>query len=880
MELEVTKAKVESRPGAAAKTETDAETEVDPSRLVAAGGQEVDFARDIAPILESKCIQCHGPEKPKGRFRLDNRESALKGGSQGIAVIPGNSADSPLIHFVARMVPDMEMPPEGKGEPVTPGEIALLRAWIDQGLKWDGDGASARSLEFTISPTAQWLSVEGNEQKFREQTWINEEWSGGIDRFIAEAWLDADTKFTAEGRAITGPENYKLKLGLNVQDVGFLRGGVEQFRRYYNNYGGYYDPFNTLPEPDPLAPVFTPVPGEELVIPEPVAAAYRLNRELHLDVGRAWAEIGFDRPLWPAITLGYEYRYKEGEKSSILWGPSTLSGETRRIYPAYKYINEDIQTFRADITYGIAGFEMENNFMAEFIDLETRRFEASPDNFEGVPTTFTTIDETHDSFQLSNTFSLQKDIRDWWTVSGGYYYSYLEADTSFQQNTFNGLGETVFGQQWFSRPIILDWDAHIFNVSTRLGAWKGLSLSAGVQSNWERQNAMGNSTLFFGLPDPTVDIDPFFLSTVGSSTQTVTSTEHATLRFDAIPRTVLFAQAELEQESTDYFEEDPGMQQNFLRDTELGSEEQDYRAGFTFSPWSRISLNSHYRYRLKENRYDHLRDQTSFTDFEGATIVLPTLGYPGFILGRDTETQEVKARINVRPTRWLSTNVSYQMQTTNFETVTSANTAPVVEEDDASGLDPIPPFVSPTDTVGGRVLAGEYNSHIYSLNFDLTPWDRLSLNTSFSFHDSHSRSADNGDPAVEDFDGDVYSVMVGGAFVLNKKTDISAYYTFSRGDFSQDDFKRPLPAADPAAVDGNAPEDQADASRPTTEVTGLPLGIEYDQHGLQAGITRQLSENLSANLQYRYHYYREPTAGGLNDFDAHGVYLNFIFNWK
>ena len=47
------------------------------------------------------------------------------------------------------------------------------------------------------------------------------------------------------------------------------------------------------------------------------------------------------------------------------------------------------------------------------------------------------------------------------------------------------------------------------------------------------------------------------------------------------------------------------------------------RVGITLSPWSRVSLTTHYRNRHKENRYDHLRDETSFTDFDGTKIAIP-----------------------------------------------------------------------------------------------------------------------------------------------------------------------------------------------------------------------------------------------------------------
>src|SRR5215831_19396437 len=110
-----------------------ADAAVDESKLPPPANTTIDFARDIEPVFEAICLRCHGPERPKSHFRLDNRESALKGGDNGVDIIPGNSAKSPLIHYIARLVPDLEMPPQGKGEPLTPQQVSLFRAWIDQG---------------------------------------------------------------------------------------------------------------------------------------------------------------------------------------------------------------------------------------------------------------------------------------------------------------------------------------------------------------------------------------------------------------------------------------------------------------------------------------------------------------------------------------------------------------------------------------------------------------------------------------------------------------------------------------------------------------------------------------------------------------------------
>jgi hypothetical protein len=114
--------------------------QVDPSKLPPAlDRQGVTYAADIKPILDKSCVKCHGVEKPKGKLRLDSLEGALKGGEDGKVVQPGNSAQSMLVHNIAKVGdPDLYMPPPknkaGIG-PLTKEQIGLIRTWIDQGAK-------------------------------------------------------------------------------------------------------------------------------------------------------------------------------------------------------------------------------------------------------------------------------------------------------------------------------------------------------------------------------------------------------------------------------------------------------------------------------------------------------------------------------------------------------------------------------------------------------------------------------------------------------------------------------------------------------------------------------------------------------------------------
>ncbi|MBI4324428.1 MAG: c-type cytochrome [Chloroflexi bacterium] len=115
---------------------TVAAADVDTSKLPPASDKKgVTYAKDIKPIFEKTCFKCHGAEKQKGKLRLDSLEAALKGGENGADVLPGKSEKSILVHNVARLDEDSAMPPEGKADPLTKEQVALIRAWIDQGAK-------------------------------------------------------------------------------------------------------------------------------------------------------------------------------------------------------------------------------------------------------------------------------------------------------------------------------------------------------------------------------------------------------------------------------------------------------------------------------------------------------------------------------------------------------------------------------------------------------------------------------------------------------------------------------------------------------------------------------------------------------------------------
>ncbi|MEO6741478.1 MAG: c-type cytochrome domain-containing protein, partial [Chthoniobacteraceae bacterium] len=94
--------------------------------------QQVEFfEKQIRPILAERCYECHSAEKKqKGGLSLDTRESTLKGGDTGPALVPGNLEKSLLIEAVRYTNHDMQMPPKRR---LAEAEVKALEEWVKMG---------------------------------------------------------------------------------------------------------------------------------------------------------------------------------------------------------------------------------------------------------------------------------------------------------------------------------------------------------------------------------------------------------------------------------------------------------------------------------------------------------------------------------------------------------------------------------------------------------------------------------------------------------------------------------------------------------------------------------------------------------------------------
>jgi hypothetical protein len=178
---------------------------------------EVDFGRDVRPVISDNCVHCHGPDdkRRKAGLRLDTRDGLFEPGADGTpAVIPGKSADSPLFQRISTTDEDDLMPPPKTGHRLTPAQVATIKAWIDGGAPWRGHWAFLRPARPPLPEVSALPGSAGNP-------------GNPIDRFVAARLAEAGLALAAEADRST----LLRRVTLDLTGLPPTLAEIDQFKR-------------------------------------------------------------------------------------------------------------------------------------------------------------------------------------------------------------------------------------------------------------------------------------------------------------------------------------------------------------------------------------------------------------------------------------------------------------------------------------------------------------------------------------------------------------------------------------------------------------------------------------------------------------------------
>lgn len=175
------------------------------ARCDTASGRELEFNRDIRPILSDNCFQCHGPDAQarEADLRLDRREDALA------VIVPGDPESSELMRRVAHPSPDERMPPSDFRKRLKPKQIRTLREWIESGAAYAGHWSFQPIPQRIVPPAVQ------------DTDWVRNE----IDAFILR-------RIEREGLSPSPPTDARTLLRRVTLDLTGLPPTPDEYREF------------------------------------------------------------------------------------------------------------------------------------------------------------------------------------------------------------------------------------------------------------------------------------------------------------------------------------------------------------------------------------------------------------------------------------------------------------------------------------------------------------------------------------------------------------------------------------------------------------------------------------------------------------------------
>lgn len=545
------------------------------------------------------------------------------------------------------------------------------------------------------------------------------------------------------------------------------------------------------------------------------------NDVLALDRGELWFEGGLTLPSWPQISFKYARDWRLGDKDSTSWGTIHPGGggTTRGITPSFWALDEVRDSFQGNLRHTVKEVEL---------GLGLR----------------------YDNSRINNSLLL----RQW---AGEPADTHVNQRTEVKTDMFS---VHAFGLSQLHEKVFFSTGFLFSTLDTDLGGSRIYGSDYDVGYNPALANGLGFTELYGGsqASDYTgtlnLMVTPFEAFTVtpsvrvqkqdldGTSFFTRTGdafspdtnlkaenqrelldvTERLEVRYAGVTNWVFYARGDWTQGSGD-LRETGGLDLPTVLPVDRYTEDerslQKYTAGINWYLHRRASIDLQAYHKERDTHYDHPIDSIPNNN--------PGDVYPAYFRRQDFNTEDANVRFTWRPLSQLTLVSRYDFQFSRVQTT----------PDPVSGL---------SQSEGAKI-----NTHVFAQNVTWIPWSRLYLQAGFNYVASKTDTpADEVTKAVLDAENNYWTATATAGFVVDNKTDLQLNYFY---------------------YESNNYEDNS--------VDGVPYGAGGHEHGVTAGVTRKLRENVRLSLKYGYFAWKDELAGDRNDYDAHMVYSSVQYRF-
>jgi len=638
--------------------------------------------------------------------------------------------------------------------------------------------------------------LTGRKPQFQQDQRVQGRTFGGIEDFHYTEQLDKKTTFTVDGRALPDENDYKLKLDLTREKVGYLRLSYDEFATWYNGDGGF----------DPATGTYYPMQGDALT----------LNR------GEFSVEGGLRLEGKPNVTFKYTHAFRDGEKSSTIWGITHPGGLTRGLSPSFYDIDEHSDAFQVDVTHHILKSDVGLGFRYEMGNLDNSlKIDQSP----GEPVERKITDKENTSYHLFNANAFTETwIKDKLFLTTGFSFSDLDNDFS---------GSRIYGTDFdvsYAPDALNGFGYYNLSGNSHLREYvANINLMALPAKNWYivpsvRVQREDTDASFTGLETLGTDTPVPFSGTSDSGLTDVR--ERLDVRYTGVTNWVFYGRGE--------WTEGEGNLNEFggtgpvggigvapiQRKTEDDRLFQKYNIGARWYPLRTVTVDAGGYYKFDHYGYNSPLDSTP-------NDAASPDRYPAYLVLQDFETYDGNLSLTLRPATTVTLVSRYEYQLSTIHT----------RPDPISGLP--------------GTISSDMTSHIFSQNVSWCPWSRLFLQAGFNYVASEVETpAERFTQAILAAQNNYWTLNFSSGFVVDDKTDFNVNYFYYRADDYQN----------------NTPD-------------GVPYGSGTQEHGVTATLVRRLSKQLRLTVRYGFFHSDDDLYGGHRNFDAHGIFSTLQYRF-
>jgi hypothetical protein len=658
-----------------------------------------------------------------------------------------------------------------------------------------GTNAYANWIELSVGG----MMSDGNTAQAQQRTRLNSGAFGGIEDLHYQTETTNKTTLEVDGRYLPENHDYKFGLGVEKEDLGFIRFSFESFRTYYSGNGGY----------SPVGGVAFPNSGDALA----------------LDRGKISLEAGYNKKGQPKVTFKYTHSYRKGEEGTTIWGlPPVPTASTLRLNPGIMDIDEKSDAFQLDVTDRIKKTDVGLGF----------RFETGELNDAHLLTSFQSqkiTDQQGTSYDMESVHAFTETwIKPNLFLSTGFMFANLD-DTFSGSRIYGDDFDVVYSPGYpanYYGYYNLNGGAHqheyVFNVNLMSLPTKNFSITPSLRVQKEDISAQSTET---GTWYDSSGESQVFANNSGYDSLDVR--ERLEARYTGVTNWVFTATGDLTEGQGSLNEQGgitqligaPDGQLPVLFRTDDSRFFQKYALSARWYPVKQASVDVGGYY--KDNQYDYANTQDSTPNNAGAYYSL----YPGFLVYQGFQTWDGNTRLTLHPLSNITLVSRYEYQVSTIAT----------RPDAASGL--------------GEVDASQMHSHIFGQNVSWTPLNWLCLQAGANYVISETKTpASDYTQAILNSQNNYWTVNFNAGFVLDDKTDLNVGYFYYRAADGQNAVVNGLP------LGTDAEEHSINATLTRRLTKNLRLNLKYAfthyEDFASAGNYNFNAHVIFSSLQYRF----------------------------